>query len=237
MQTLSKLITLCLLTLLGSLALAADCHPLPTPGTPQYIVGYGSLMQEESRLRTAPSAKQAWPVRIKGYRRAWIAQGSPVGFGTTYLGVKANAYSTLNAALFALESDAEVSNMDAREDGYCRMAVTDEQLTMLSGELTAVGEVWIYVNKPRRVAAPSARFPIVQSYVDIFVGGCLELERQYQLQGFAEECVGSTHGWSKFWMNDRIYPRRPFIYQPNAMAIDKLLQRKLPAQFKAIRIE
>lgn len=237
MQTLTKLFTLCLLTLLSSLANAADCHPLPTPGTPQYLVGYGSLMQEASRLRTAPSAKEAWPVRVQGYRRAWIAQGAPVGFSTTFLGVKANDHSTMNAALFALESDAEVTNMDAREDGYCRVAVADEQLTMLSGEPPAAGEVWIYVNKPRRVAAPSARFPIVQSYVDIFVSGCLELERQYQLQGFAEECIGSTHGWSRHWLNDRIYPRRPFIYQPDAMAIDKLLQRKLPAQFKAIRIE
>lgn len=237
MRTFTKLLVLCLLTLLSSFALAADCHPLPTPGTPQYIVGYGSLMQEASRLRTAPSAKEAWPVRVKGYRRAWIAQGAPVGFSTTFLGVKINTYSTLNAALFPLASDAEVGNMDAREDGYCRVAVPDTQLTMLAGELPVASEVWIYVNKPRRVAAPSVRFPVVQSYVDIFVGGCLELERQYQLQGFAEECIGSTHGWSKHWVNDRLYPRRPFIHQPNAMAIDKLLQRKLPAQFKAIRIE
>ena len=237
MHAFSKSLAFCLLALLGGLTHADDCHPLPTPGTPQYIVGYGSLMQEASRLRTAPSAKQAWPVRVTGYRRAWIAQGSPVGFSTTYLGVKTNAYSTLNAALFALDSDAEVSNMDAREDGYCRVAVPGAQLLLLGGLPPEPGEIWIYVNKPRRIAAPSSRFPIVQSYVDIFVGGCLELERQYQLQSFAEECIGSTYDWSKHWVNDRIYPRRPFIHQPDAAAIDKLLQRRLPVLFKSIRIE
>lgn len=217
--------------------LAADCHPLPAAGAPQYLIGYGSLMQQASRLRTAPSATQAWPVRVKGFRRAWMAQGSPVGFSTTFLGVKTNPHSTLNAALFPLASDAEVANMDAREEGYCRVAVTGDRLVILSGELPAAAEVWIYVNQPRRVAAPSPRFPIVQSYVDIFVGGCLELEREHELQGFAAECIGSTHGWSRHWVNDRIYPRRPFIHQPDAMAIDKLLQRKLPSQFKSIRIE
>ena len=226
-----------ILILLSGIAIADDCHPLPTPGLPQYLIAYGSLMQEASRLRTAPSAKEAWPVRVTGFRRAWIAQGTPVGFSTTYLGVMSNPGSTMNAAIFPLASDAEVTNMDAREDGYCRVAVADKQVAMLSGQLPAAGEVWLYVNRPRRVAAPSARFPIVQSYVDIFVGGCLAMERQYQLAGFAEECISSTHGWSKHWVNDRIYPRRPFIYQPDAAAIDTLLQHRLPALFKAIRIE
>lgn len=218
-------------------ALAADCYPAPTPGTPQYLIGYGSLMQEASRLRTASSAELAWPVRVKGFRRAWMAQGSPLGFSTTFLGVKTDARSSLNAALFPVASEAEIARLDAREEAYCRVAVTSDRLMILSGELPAAAEVWIYVNKPLRVAAPSQRFPIVQSYVDIFVGGCLELEREHQLRGFAAECIGSTHGWSRHWVNDRVYPRRPFVQQPDAAAIDRLLQRKLPNQFKAIRIE
>ncbi len=237
MPSFAKALTAFLLALLAGIAAADDCHPLPTPGLPQYLIGYGSLMQEASRLRTAPSAKEAWPVRVQGFRRAWIAQGAPVGLSTTFLGVVSHPNSTMNAVLFPLASDAEIGNMDAREDGYCRVAVADKQVVMLNGQLPAIGEMWIYANRPRRVATPSARFPIVQSYVDIFVGACLALERQYQLAGFAEECISSTHGWSKHWVNDRIYPRRPFIYQPDATAIDTLLQRRLPALFKAIRIE
>lgn len=222
--------------LAGTTFAADDCHPLPTPGTPQYLVGYGSLMEEASRLRTAPSAKTALPVRVQGFRRAWIAQGSPVGFSTTFLGVSQDKAARMNAVLFALADDAELSNMDAREAGYCRVAVTAQQLTLLAGALPE-GELWLYVNKPGGTAPPSRRFPIVQSYVDIFLGGCLQIERQYQLAGFAEECVASTQGWSRHWVNDRIHPRRPFAHQPNAGAIDALLQRKLPDQFRAIRIE
>lgn len=229
------------LFLIGLFSAAAqasgDCHPLPTPGLPQYLIGYGSLMQEASRLRTAPSAKEAWPVRVTGFRRAWIAQGAPIGFSTTFLGVAGAPHATMNAVIFPLASDAELANMDAREDGYCRVAVSNKQVALLSGQLPTAGEAWIYVNQPRRIAAPSRRFPIVQSYVDIFLGGCLQIERQYQLAGFAEECIASTHGWSRHWVNDRLYPRRPFIHAPNAGAIDTLLQRKLPEQFKAIRIE
>ncbi|MEW5891523.1 MAG: gamma-glutamylcyclotransferase family protein [Pseudomonadota bacterium] len=226
-----------LLWLLAGSALASDaCHPLPTPGTPQYLVGYGSLMEEASRLRTAPSARTALPVRVQGFRRAWIAQGSPVGFSTTFLGVTAHAKSSMNAVLFALADEVELANMDAREAGYCRVALAPQQLTPLTGTLPE-GEVWLYVNKPDRAAPPSRRFPIVQSYVDIFLSGCLQIERQHQLAGFAEECVTSTAGWSRHWVNDRIHPRRPFAHQPNAGAIDALLQRKLPDYFQAIRIE
>jgi len=38
-------------------------------------------------------------------------------------------------------------------------------------------------------------------------------------------------------MNDRIYPRRPFIYQPKAGRIDQLLKEHLPQYFQHIRIE
>ncbi|NWG87068.1 MAG: gamma-glutamylcyclotransferase [Hydrogenophilaceae bacterium] len=228
------------LLLFGLLAPGAqageDCHPLPTPGHPQYLVGYGSLMDEASRLRTAPNAKEALPVRVQGFRRAWITPGSEIGFSTTFLGVSPNAKAGMNAVLFALADDAELGNMDAREAGYCRVAVAPEQLTPLAGERPQ-GEVWLYVNAMGKTAAPSRRYPIVQSYVDIFLAGCLQIERQYQLAGFAEECVDSTHGWSKHWVNDRLYPRRPFIYQPNAGTIDRLLERKRPAEFRAIRIE
>lgn len=214
----------------------ADCHPLPTPGLAQYIVGYGSLMEEASRLRTAPSAKEARPVRVQGFRRAWIGK-APVGFGTTFLGITVERSATLNAALFALADDIELVGMDQREASYCRVAVRPEQIAMLTQAALPQGEIWIYVTKADKVAPPSAGHPIVQSYVDLFLNGCLQIERKYQIDGFTEECIATTHGWSRHWVNDRLYPRRPFIHEPNAGAIDALLQRRLPGQFKAIRIE
>ena len=36
-----------------------------------YIIGYGSLMQASSRIRTDPHAQQAYPVEVKGFERVW----------------------------------------------------------------------------------------------------------------------------------------------------------------------
>lgn len=38
------------------------------------------------------------------------------------------------------------------------------------------------------------------------------------------DCTGSTPSGSQYWVNDRLYPRRPFIYQPNASRIDAALK-------------
>ena len=102
---------------------------------------------------------------------------------------------------------------------------------------TSYGACILHVSPESHVGAATPDTPIVQSYVDIFVNGCLELQDRYGLDGFARECIDSTAGWSAHWVNDRIYPRRPFIYRKNAVRIDRLLQAALPEIFPQIRIE
>ncbi|MFT4058390.1 MAG: hypothetical protein QM652_02465 [Legionella sp.] len=50
---------------------AFDCHPEINPNLPQYIVGYGSLIDETSKRRTDPSAEDNVSILIKGYKRIW----------------------------------------------------------------------------------------------------------------------------------------------------------------------
>jgi hypothetical protein len=66
-------------------AKAENCHAQPDLAQAQYIIGYGSLMQDESRKRTSPQAGPAHPVEVLGYRRGWFAKGAPVGVSTTFL--------------------------------------------------------------------------------------------------------------------------------------------------------
>jgi len=99
------------------------------------------------------------------------------------------------------------------------------------------GQARIYTNQPATIAPPSVNFPIVQSYVDIFVSGCLEQEQRFGLEGFARECIATTHDWSPHWVNDRLYPRRPFIYQPKARQIDLLLSQQVPAFFAQVKLQ
>jgi hypothetical protein len=215
-----------------------DCHPAPDAVQPQYVIGYGSLMQDESRKRTSPLAGPAHPVEVAGYRRGWIARGSAVGFSTTYLGIVADPKASVNAVIYRVDAN-ELAATDRREASYCRTHVRLPDIRTLepAGFQVEPGQAWIYVNRPELVAAPSARYPIVQSYVDVFLSGCLEQEQRFNLTGFARQCVATTQGWSENWINDRIYPRRPFVFQPKAAAIDALLAQQLPAYFARIRIE
>jgi len=89
-------------------------------------------------------------------------------------------------------------------------------------------QVLLFVSKPDYISKtkePTPDIPMVQSYVDICVNGCLEIEALYRTAtGYAQEFMKTSTGWNKYWVNDRLYPRRPFIYCPNASAIDQALQ-------------
>ena len=219
-------------------AVVGECNAQPDSGRPQYIVGYGSLMQQESRQRTSPRAGPAHPIELSGYKRGWFARGRPVGFSTTYLGVVPDHRGRLNAVMYEVDVP-EVSATDAREVSYCRTAVAVSQITALEPDfsVTPDSQAWIYVSRAENVAAPSAHYPIVQSYVDIFIAGCLEQEQSFALAGYSEQCVTTTLNWSEHWVNDRIFPRRPFVFQPRASQIDNLLAAHLARYFTRIRIE
>lgn len=216
---------------------SGNCNAAPDPAKTQYIIGYGSLMQDESRKRTTPNANIAYPVKVNGYQRGWFTKGSGVGFSTTFLGVVQSKESTLNAVIYQIDV-TEITTMDKREFSYCRLAVEPENYSLLKQDIPlSSGQVWIYVNKPETIATANRNYPIVQSYVDIFLSGCLELEQRFELEDFAKQCLVTTSNWSIQWLNDRVYPRRPFIYQPKAGRIDQLLKEHLPKYFQQIRIE
>ena len=214
------------------------CDGAPDASRPQYVVGYGSLMQDESRKRTSPDAGPAYPVEVAGFRRGWISKGSSLGFSATYLGAVQDRASRFNAVIYRVDPQ-ELEATDKRERSYCRASVPIPDLRVLgpSFSLPAEAQAWIYVSRGPSVELPSGKYPIVQSYVDVFLSGCLEQEERFGVAGFAEQCIETTSGWSEHWVNDRIYPRRPFVYQPRARQIDTLLSKELPRYFSRIRIE
>jgi hypothetical protein len=219
-------------------AAGIDCGVAPEPSRSQYIVGYGSLMEDESRKRTSPQAGSPHPVEIRGYRRGWFARSEAAGFSPTYLGALPDRNSHFNAVIYQVDPDELVAT-DRRERSYCRASVAIADIAPLEkGAAPALdGQAWIYVSKPGSVATPTSRYPIVQSYVDIFVSGCLEQEQRFGLAGFSQQCLSTTGDWSEHWVNDRVYPRRPFVMQPKAGQIDNLLSRELSTYFSHIRIE
>ena len=224
------------LMLLLPLHANASCHPTPDPQQAQYLIGYGSLIQTQSKQKTDSSSGPNRPVRVYGYHRGWFAKGTEVGYSTTYLAVSPQAGDHFNGTLFQLNQADSINNYDAREKYYCRVAVDPNSIHPLTQEKPPKAQFWIYVIKPNLIAPPSEKFPLVQSYVDIFLSGCLEIENKFKLKGFAAECVKTTSNWSVYWINDRLYPRRPFVCEPKAGQIDELLKRQIPRLFKQIAL-
>ena len=81
---------------------------------------------------------------------------------------------------------------------------------------------WVYSANPGNIKKPTNSHPIVQSYVDLFIGGCFQIKERYKINEFPKQCVETTTEWSKHWVNDRVHARRPFLV-PNFYKIDKLL--------------
>ena len=188
---------------------------------------------------TSPSALYASPVNVAGVQRGWFGRVSDVSLSTTYLGAVPNPDSNCNGVIFQV-SQQQLAAFDDYEAGYNREKIDQKSVTMLDGSTSAPdGDIWYYANTEKRYA--SAEFPIVQSYVDICLNGCLEIEATYPLARqarFAETFLKTCSDWSKYWVNDRVYPRRAFIYVPNASRIDGLIQGVLGEEvFSGIQIE
>lgn len=194
-----------------------------------YIFGYGSLIEDASRERTTASARYAFPVVVKGIVRGWWARGGSSGLTTTYLGALEDDNATCNGVIYAV-TEEELAETDARETaGYKRCLIQPQNITMLDGRNTPPeGNIWVYVNQFSRAEIrdniPTAQFPMVQSYLDICVNGCLEVEARYPTAaGFTKEFLTKTAEWNRFWVNDRSQPRRAFAAQPAAEGIDEAL--------------
>ena len=147
-----------------------------------------------------------------------------------YLGAERAQGKTINGAIYAVN---DFESTKQRETGYTAIQLEADDIAMLDGNgpLTLGDDVKAYIfvsnqDSISKTKEPTAKFPMVQSYVDICINGCLELESLYRgVKGaFAQEFIRTTTGWNAYWVDDRIYPRRPFIYAPNASSIDKALK-------------
>merc|ERR1712187_978804 len=126
--------------------------------------------------------------------------------------------------------------VDAREEGYTRVRIEAKHLKPLGWpKLPPDAKVWMYIpnghdeNKTPGVALRPAsfKFPMLQSYIDVCILGCLEYSEE-----FAIEFINTTSGWDGPWLNDRKLARRPWVHQPSYKVIDELLKRIIPDEFK-----
>jgi len=215
-----------------------NCHPPINSKQANYLVGYGSLMNEESRSRTNPEVKQLTPVRVKGFIRDWNT--ITPGYQIIYLGALPCNTDQKNCFLNGLAYLVpDVKAADEREGPYCRQEISHENLQPYKREdsIDPKARYWIYVTKKEDIYHPDQKHPLIQSYVDLFIGGCIEQAANIAHKkvndlsfpddyGFVFDCISGTIGWTTtHWLNDRVYPERPWAASPYALKIDKILAK------------
>jgi hypothetical protein len=90
-----------------------------------YIFGYGSLIEQASRLKSTPSALYVLPSRARGYVRGWWHRTGVIGFSTTFLGAIPAESGYMNGVIYAVD-EQELDATDKREIGY--LAATGKPL-------------------------------------------------------------------------------------------------------------
>ena len=164
-----------------------------------YILGYGSLISSQSRAKTGETGR-VWPVKLQGYERSWAVMSPALGMSS--VAVMQAADKACNGVLIEVAED-QFPLFDEREQGYQRSQIAQHQLLPYHDESLPEGTYWVY--HAEEVVAPCHVYPIVLSYVDVILSGCLE-----HGEHFARDFIELTQGWRSPLINDRptpIYPR------------------------------
>jgi len=170
-----------------------------------FILGYGSLINGESRSKTGETG-QVWPVKLHGYERHWSVMSAE--FGMSSVAVVPASHASCNGVLVEVAYD-QFTLFDERERGYQRSRIPAENLMPYQDTGLPEGTYWIYHTD--QVVPPHADCPIALSYLDVILSGCLEHSAD-----FADDFLSLTQGWHYPTLNDRHQPRYPRV-QPDLM--------------------
>lgn len=195
-----------------------------------FIFGFGSIINDESRKSTVSEAGDAFPVRVAkefGYKRVWNFQSSSAKL--TALGLikvtDPSEQTTINGVIYPVKEE-DISKFDIREEGYTRMEIPIYYIESYNWQKLPTHDIkiWIYVPNGKTnvpgidLAPPDKYYPILQTYLDIVIIGCLKYGVDYAI-----EFLYTTSWWSKYWLNDRQVPRRPWIFQKRYKEVDNLV--------------
>lgn len=159
-----------------------------------YIFGYGSLMNSASRQRTGQTGK-AIPVIAHGLVRYW---GKVNGSYQLSPLVVNQGEGQVNGVLIEVD-DKALADFDRREIGYHRLVIKPNQIET-DGEFNSDKAIWVYIKD--EPLPPCEDVPIMQTYVDTVLAGCLEVSEE-----FALHFVKHTVGWQHPLENDRHAPK------------------------------
>ncbi|WGV99757.1 gamma-glutamylcyclotransferase [Vibrio sp. YMD68] len=165
-----------------------------------YIFGYGSLMNSASRKLTGQTGKTI-PVIVNGLVRYWGKIDDSYILSPLVVN---KGEGKVNGVLLKID-DVALADFDRRERGYHRIQVNPKQVevsTLSSNDYQLEDDsvIWVYVkDKPE---PPCSLSPIMLTYVDTVLAGCLEIS-----ETFAKNFIDHTLGWNFPIENDRHAPK------------------------------
>ena len=181
-----------------------------------YFFGYGSLVNTKSH-----DYEDAQPATLVGWRRAWVA--TPRYHVVLLSGVRAPGASI--KGLIAAVPGADWAALDAREEGYARLATSKDVDHALPDET----EISVYAVDPEHIHDSNSHM-ILMSYLDVVVQGFHEVYGAEGVQHFFD----TTDNWHTPILDDRaepIYPRHQKLTKSQTAMVDDNLDR-LSAQVK-----
>ncbi|WP_260259733.1 gamma-glutamylcyclotransferase family protein [Vibrio intestinalis] len=182
-----------------------------------YIFGYGSLMNSASRQLTGQTS-QATPAVVHGLCRHWSKVDDSYVLAPL---VVTQGEGLVNGVLLQV-GDQAIAEFDRRERGYQRISLPINQIDT-EQPLNQSDNIWVYVTE--QPEPPCANSPIMQTYVDTVMVGCLEVS-----EAFAQQFVEHTIGWHHAQENDRHQPKYgnlAGVTTNHQQLIDTLLKRLL----------
>ncbi|PSW17614.1 gamma-glutamylcyclotransferase [Photobacterium sanctipauli] len=180
-----------------------------------YIFGYGSLINHHSRTRTGQTS-EALPVTVEGIERHWGKIDSRYTISPL---VARMGEGECNGVLMRV-CDVALKQFDQREMGYQRIELAPEQI-VTNHDFDKRQPIWVYVRSEHE--PPCEVQPIMQTYVDTVLAGCLSIS-----ESFAEKFVQTTKGWHHPLENDRHQPKygnHAGVEESHLDHIDRLLMR------------
>lgn len=159
-----------------------------------YIFGYGSLMNSASRELTGQTSP-AIPATAHGFKRYWGKVDDSYILSPL---VVDKGQGLVNGVLLEVD-ESGLQEFDIRERGYHRTLIQIQELDV-ELSLSANDKVWVYIKD--NPEPPCSQSPIMQTYVDTVLAGCLEISEQ-----FAKQFVEHTIGWHFPLENDRHQPK------------------------------
>lgn len=172
----------------------------------QFVFGYGSLICAHSRALTSPECahRGVTPVLAQGIERVWCKRTLR---NMTAMGIQFNCEAETVGVLVPV-SEHDIEAFDRREQGYGRHQLDLADVTtvpflsenvyadqhhhvFLDAKETNSNHVKIWVYVPKDSQPPTEEHPIVQSYVDTILRGCLSVGGEE----FARSFIETTKGW------------------------------------------